>query len=202
MAHEVWRDVVGFEGRYIVSNMGNVMSLPRRVKFGRNERLAEGRMLAQSIDHYGYFIVVLSDGASRRKIGKVHRLVAEAFIPNPGNLATVDHINGIKTDNNVENLRWCSSEDNVRYAWAMGLCNPVSPESIAALVVRTSRAVVRDDGKTFPSVTDAARALGVTDNAVQAVLHGRNKTCRGHTFKYVEGGDNATVDSRENCTDS
>ena len=130
-------------------------------------------------------MVVLTNGAKVRKTARVHRLVAEAFIPNPENLATVDHVNNVKTDNRVENLRWCSNEDNVRYAWKDGLRGPMCEAAIDALVKRTARSVIRSDGKRFMSVMDAARALGVTDNAVQAVLHGRNKTCKGFTFSYA-----------------
>jgi hypothetical protein len=202
MAQEIWRNVVGFEGLYIVSNLGNVMSLPRVVRFGPHSRLAEGRAVAQCKDAYGYSVVFLSNGAKRRKNGKVHRLVAEAFIPNPDNLETVDHINGIKGDNRVENLRWCSAVDNFRYACEKGLHGRMCKEAIEELARRTARPVIRDDGEVFSSVAEAARALGVTDNAVQAVLHGRNRTCRKHTFEYLEDGSSGSVDSREDSSDS
>lgn len=188
MAQERWRDVVGFEGLYVVSNLGNIMSLPRRVKFGNTERVSEGRLLSQCNDRDGYKIVVLTDG-SRRKTGKVHRIVATAFIPNPAGLETVDHINANKSDNSVENLRWCSSIANTKMAWKMGLRGSASNEAIQALIKRTAKPVMRDDGERYESVTAAAKSLGVTDNAVQAVLHGRHKRCKGHTFKYVEEFD-------------
>lgn len=182
---EVWKDIESFEGLYQVSNQGRVRSLTREVRFGPHTRMARGKMLSLNSLSNGYPIVILTNGVDVRKTAKIHRLVAEAFIPNPDNLATIDHINNIKTDNRVENLRWCSNEDNVRYAWEDGLRGPVNPDAIRALAERTAKPVVRSDGERFKSVVDAARAIGVTDNAVHAVLHGRNKTCRGYTFVYA-----------------
>lgn len=118
MAHEVWRDVVGYEGLYIVSNLGNIMSLPRfREKAGQKVYYC-GRMLKQAITPNGYTKVTLfKDGTPKQT--SVHRVVAQAFLGDSD--LEVNHKNEIKTDNSVENLEYLSQRDNTRYTH----CKPV-----------------------------------------------------------------------------
>ena len=98
MIIEIWKDIEGYEGLYQVSNEGRVKSLRRNKIF-------------KPYTNRGYEYVVFSvDGVRTTK--KIHRLVAEAFIPNPQNKPCVDHINTIKTDNRVENLRWATHKEN------------------------------------------------------------------------------------------
>lgn len=104
---EVWKDVPGYEGLYIVSNFGSVVSMPKRItksKF-RNE--------IKTLSQYninGYLFVTLCKNGSRNI--RVHRIVALSFIPNPENKKEVNHINAIKTDNKVDNLEWCTGQEN------------------------------------------------------------------------------------------
>jgi hypothetical protein len=110
---EIWKDIAGFEGLYQVSNLGNVKRLI-------SERVFEERPIGRTKDKYGYIKRVLS------KEGKIyffteHRLVAVTFIDNPLNKKTVNHKNGIKTDNSVENLEWCTNKENMKHAIETGL---------------------------------------------------------------------------------
>lgn len=105
---EEWRDVLGFEELYQVSNLGNV----RTVKRG------EATEMAQEEHWNGYLSVHLRNKGVERR-ASVHRLVAEAFIPNPDGLRDVNHKNGIKTDNRVENLEWLSHSDNIKHMYKM-----------------------------------------------------------------------------------
>lgn len=114
---EIWKDVVGYEGLYEVSDFGNVRSVQRFVECYHNRskcmklQKVGGKVLKGTIDKCGYRTVALSkDGGVDRFF--VHRLVAEAFISNPSNLPFVDHVNTIKTDNRVANLRWVTKETN------------------------------------------------------------------------------------------
>ena len=112
---EIWKDIKDFEGFYQVSNMGQVRSVDREY-WNRSGSLVhrKGMLLAISYSREGYPVVQLSkDG--KKYYSKVHRLVAEAFIPNPNNLPAVNHKNEIKHDNRVENLEWITIEDNSRY---------------------------------------------------------------------------------------
>jgi hypothetical protein len=110
---EIWKDIAGFEGLYQVSNLGNVKRLV-------SERVFEERLIGRSIDRYGYVKRVLSKDGKNNCFTE-HRLVAMAFIDNPNNKATVNHKNGIKTDNRVENLEWCTNQENMKHAIETGL---------------------------------------------------------------------------------
>ena len=115
MSDELWMPVAGYEGKYIVSNRGRVMSLPR-MRSGKSGAPTPmcGRVLKQSLDHDGYRKVCLRSGAQPRN-HSVHRLVAEAFIPNPSNLPCVNHKDEDKTNNSVDNLEWCTVSYNNSY---------------------------------------------------------------------------------------
>jgi hypothetical protein len=105
---EVWKDIVGYEGLYQVSNLGNVKSLGN--EFSRKERV-----LKPSLQSKGYLTVVLQKNGIRNMV-LVHRLVAEYFVSNPLNKPQVNHINGVKTDNNIENLEWVYHRENLDHA--------------------------------------------------------------------------------------
>ena len=124
--NEIWKPVIGFEGLYEVSNMGRVKSLERKVfypnsKWGKNTNgvIRKERMLKLNCKRYCG--VTLCDTKNIRSYPSVHRLVAEAFIPNTNNKATVNHKNGIKTDNRVQNLEWATYSENTKHAIETGL---------------------------------------------------------------------------------
>lgn len=108
---EIWKDIKGYEGLYQVSNKGRVKSLDRVVKNGIKYNHIKQHVMKTRINGRGYIAVMLCKNGVRKMIA-VHRLVAEAFIQNPDNKPVVDHINTIRTDNRVENLRWCTIKEN------------------------------------------------------------------------------------------
>lgn len=116
-----WRDVVGYEGYYQVSNHGHVRSLTRMIQCGDRQAFQKGgRLLKLDTTKVGYHRVELAMGAKAKKHG-VHRLVAMAFIPNPDNKPQVNHKDGNKINNSVNNLEWVTTVENIRHAFSIGL---------------------------------------------------------------------------------
>lgn len=138
MDNEIWKPVKSYEESYEVSNLGRVRSKERTHKGGRYGNLdirIKSRFLSPRVE-YGYKVVNLCKN-SRSKKARIHRLVAEAFIPNTENKPQIDHINTIRTDNRVENLRWVTPKENCS--------NPLSKKNrSAALHKRYESQIARD----------------------------------------------------------
>lgn len=107
---EVWKDINGYEGKYEISNLGRIRSLKNNCGNNRKEPL----ILKQSTDKRGYLRVGLSKN-NKQKLFLMHRLVAQAFIPNLKNLPQVNHKDENKQNNNVINLEWCNNKYNINY---------------------------------------------------------------------------------------
>ena len=119
---DIWKPVKGYEGFYEVSSTGKVKSIPRTImrKDGKPYRVKKERLMKLYVDEDGYHRVELQNAGSAFKTF-AHRLVAQSFIPNPKNKPQVNHINGIKDDNRVENLEWVTLQENRDHAVANGL---------------------------------------------------------------------------------
>jgi hypothetical protein len=122
LPNEIWKDVLGYEGRYMVSSFGRVKSLQRVAvsNFEKAKRLMSEKLIS-SLGSRGYKTVCLTSKEGGERVFKVHRLVCNAFIENKYKKPMINHINGIKTDNRVENLEWCDNSENQRHAILIGL---------------------------------------------------------------------------------
>jgi len=117
---EIWRDVVDWEGYYQVSNLGRVKSLSRKVN-GRNNKpnVIIERIRKQRINAEGYYSLPLNRFGLVKTV-RVHRLIAEAFLPNPENKTDVNHINSNRADNSLSNLEWATRSENVTHGYVSG----------------------------------------------------------------------------------
>jgi hypothetical protein len=165
-----WKPAVGFEEHYSVSDSGQVWSNRRH------------KALKPKIDRYGYEVVVLSvNGKSHHRT--VHRLVAQAFVPNPHNLLTVNHINENKRDNRSVNLEWMSPADNDNH----GTRN----ERMADTKCRLPVEQVFPDGSTirYKGVKDASRKTGIHRCCIALCCKNIRKTAGGYRWRYSNERD-------------
>jgi hypothetical protein len=119
MQQEIWKDIKGYEGKYQVSSIGRVKSLQRISTFNNSKGLKK-EIIIKTWNDEGYIRVKLSNN-SVEKTYRVHRLVANEFLENPFNKSQVNHKNGIKTDNSVENLEWVTNSENSIHAFENNL---------------------------------------------------------------------------------
>lgn len=188
LCSDEWKPIAGYEGIYEVSIGGLVRSVKRKVWNGHAFVQLEERLLKPNTLSKGYLQVTLYNNR-RRKCFQVHRLVASAFIENPDNLPQVNHINGNKKDNRVENLEWCDNSNNQLHAWKMGLQQPHYCHGGADMKKRV--ALLDADGnieKKFESILEASRYMGCPSPAnLSHLLNGKGKlkTIYGRKLKFI-----------------
>lgn len=117
---EIWKDIPGYEGLYQVNNKGDIAALPKTWISGNGKSQTEPFRLMRLINRFGYLQVGLRKNRIT-KILSVHRIVAMVFVENVLNKPQVNHINGIKTDNQSDNLEWVTRSENIKHAFKIGL---------------------------------------------------------------------------------
>ena len=160
---ERWKRIKDFETEYVVSSYGKVAAIKQNRKI---------YILSQRLDRAGYMTVRLTkDGQTHTKF--VHRLVAEAFVPNPRNKTFTNHFNGNKTDNRFINLEWVSHSENIKHAYLLGLVKNAGNKIIDS-----------NSGKLYNSIKDAAKDLNMNYGTCRNYLNGnikKNKTSLCYT---------------------
>ena len=164
---EIWKDIKDYEGLYQVSNLGRV------------KRITTGRVLKPLKHANGYLMVKLSKN-SIVYTKTTHRLVAEAFIPNPEHKSEINHIDENKTNNNVSNLEWMTRKENINHGTRTERMSKTQSIPIIATNIKTG------ESKEFYGARACARQLGLTHGNITSVLKGRYKQTGGYTFKYKE----------------
>lgn len=171
---EVWKDVAGYEGYYQISNKGRVKSLERTVYTPlHKEKIVYERLMSLKPNKHGYSELRLNKDGNRECF-KCHRLVAIAFIPNPENKPQINHINGIKTDNRVENLEWCTRKENMQHAFEIGLM-PRGENRFSSKLTDDQVLAIRKMGFK-QNQSETARQLGVSRSSIQDIMHNRKWT--------------------------
>lgn len=161
---ETWKFCKGYEGLYRISNFGSVFSV-------RNNRLLSARNVR------GYLSVSLCKNGNEKHF-YIHRLVAEAFISNPNDWPEVNHKDGDKANNCVNNLEWCTRKYNSKHAHV-----------VLKSFKRTSkrgRVLCVETGDVFESTQDVGRKTNISGAAVRMTLCGKNQTCAGYHWEYTD----------------
>lgn len=178
--NEIWKDIPGYAGRYQASTLGRIRSTDKNViKRSGVSGFYKGKILKSFMSTGGYLYITIAEEPGKFRPRRLHRVIAETFIPNPLNLPQINHINEDKTDNRAENLEWCTGSYNSNYGhraekFALSMQNKPS----------LSKEVNQYDLKgnylnSFPSAAEAARFLNLNDKTAACRI---GQCCR-HLFK-------------------
>lgn len=175
---KLWHSVRGYDGLYQVSNFGEIKSLPRRKHLPNGKyTVSKEKLLSPArIGKDGYEFVYLTVGGESKRF-YVHRIVAEAFLPNPDGMPFVNHINGLKFDNRLENLEWCSRSKNAKHAYrVLG-------------VGRTCKIAQYDKRgnyiKTWANAYQAQEELGINRGNINSCVNKHRKTAGGFRWEAI-----------------
>ena len=163
---EIWKDIVGYEGLYQISNYGNIVSIKNR--WGKR---GKPRNVSKHITKKGYERVALYKEKTQKHF-MVHRLVMMAFNPMNGENLEINHKNYIRSDNRLENLEWLTHKDNVRYSKA----KKINQYDLQSNFI-----------KTWDCIRDVEKELKIDHRQICDCLKGKQKTCHGYIWKYKEG---------------
>lgn len=177
---EVWKDICGYEGLYMVSNKGRVKSLPHRVKRGFCDCITEEKILNPTTNGHYNKVCLFSGSKASCSQRFIHRLVALAFIPNPNGYPQIDHIDGNQTNNVVENLRWCTQTQNVN--------NPITRFRSNRLKKVISYSLSGRKIKEYQSLAEASKDTRIPVSSIHCIANkkaGMDKYSHGIDFKYL-----------------
>lgn len=173
--NEIWKDIKGFENIYQISNYGRVKSIIRYKK-----------LMKTALDKGGYLKICLTDSKHKKHTIKIHRLVAENFLDNIECKDQINHIDGNKLNNKVDNLEWCTQSENMQHAFKNNLIfrgkGKDSPRARAVNQYSLDGNFI----KRWNCISDAMRELKVNTNNISTCCNGKRKTANGFIWKYSE----------------
>lgn len=163
---EKWKEIEGYNGDYLVSDKGRILSKKRgRVKY---------RKLTK--DSYGYYVLVLTNNGKRKHL-KVHRIVAETFIENPDLKKSVNHKNGIKTDNRVENLEWMSFRENMIHAYDNNLIKSIEETGVSKITMNEANQIRSILEQKMCTKKDISACYGISKSNINHIISNRIWKC-------------------------
>lgn len=167
---ETWLDIKNYGGLYQVSNMGNIKSLSRCWKSGGHISSHLDMLLKLKKDYKGYLNVTLFKNG-KQKTFRVHRLVGEAFIPNPENKPQINHKYGVRNDNRVSELEWVTQSENTKHAYEIGLIPKGEQHSLAKLNVNLVLDIIKKYETGNYSQRDLNKEYGVSQSTINNILN-------------------------------
>ena len=174
-SNEIWVNILDYEGMYQISNLGNIRSLDRYVDGKWHKMKIKGKILTLVKEKDGYYVANLYKNNTTKQF-RVHRLVAQAFIPNPDNLPEINHKNEIKTDNRVENLEWCTTKYNCNY----GNRNQKIRKKVNQYDLEGNFI------KTWDSIIQIERELNIYHSRIIEVCKGKRVKIGGYVWRYAD----------------
>lgn len=175
MEKEIWKDVVGYEGLYQISNLGNLKSLEKIIHQRKRAYKAKEKIMKPNILTTGYYYANLyKNGVVKKYV--LHRLVANAFLPNLLNKPEVNHIDGNKLNNCVSNLEWVTNKENVIHAIKTGL-KKYDTQSTKIKQIRNGVVI-----NVYNSIHEAGRKTKINSGNISSVINGRRKKAGGYNW--------------------
>lgn len=190
---EKWKDIINYEGYYQISNFGNIRSLDRKIRFNKGYSIKKGKMLKPILNKKGYYKVSLSKNQKEKRFF-IHRLVAIHFIENPLSKEQVNHKDGNKKNNRVDNLEWCTNLENQIHAIKNGLIDNeqrIQQAINMGIINRKPVAQYTKEGnliKEYVSIKEASILTGINSRNICNCLspnQPKNKSAGGYIWKYI-----------------
>lgn len=168
-----YKDIPGYEGIYQATSNGEIYALPRTWVTYRKGVQGHNGYFVSKVNLKGYLYTKLTNSKSKRKTWLVHRLIALAYIENIENKKEVNHINGVKSDNRVENLEWCTHQENCKHREDMGLGSTKKANDWWKKKVLNI-----ENNVEYESIVEAAKSIGMGRKHLSMMLNGvrKNKT--------------------------
>lgn len=184
--NEIWKDISGYAGIYQISSLGRVKSLSR---ISNNRTLSE-KLLTPSLSNSGYAWICLSNNKDKKHFF-IHRIIAQSFIPNPMNKMQVNHIDGVKTNNSIDNLEWVTNSENQKHAYKNNLNSVSELQKKRTSKAKSSSVIDTESNTIYSSIREAFKTVSIPYSTLCTMLRGEmeNKT----SLKFLIRRNNTTT---------